>query len=56
MKMLMFDFRESERDFFERNDFPDFEITFIPEPLNEMSKLTQEKYYETDSQWPFQDP
>ena len=48
MKMLMFDFRESERDFFERNDFPDFEITFIPEPLNEMSQLTQEQYDETD--------
>ena len=46
--MLMFDFRESERDFFERNDFPDFEITFIPEPLNEMSQLTQEQYDETD--------
>lgn len=48
MKMLMFDFRESERDFFERNDFPDFEITFIKEPLNEMSQLTQEQYDETD--------
>ena len=48
MKMLMFDFRESERKFFNRNDFPDFDITFIKEPLNEMSDLTQEQYDETD--------
>ena len=48
MKMIIFDFRESEREFFERNDFPDFEITFIKEPLNEMSQLTQEQYDETD--------
>ncbi len=48
MKMLMFDFRDSEKDFFEKNEFPDFEITFIHEPLNEMSQLTQEQYDETD--------
>lgn len=48
MKMLMFDFRESERKFFNKNDFPDFDITFIKEPLNEMSDLTQEQYEETD--------
>ena len=33
MKMLVFDFRDSERDFFNRNDFPDFDITFIKEDL-----------------------
>lgn len=48
MKMLIFDFRESERNFFNQNDFPDFDITFIKEPLNEMSELTQEQYDETD--------
>ena len=48
MKMLMFDFRESEKDFFHRNDFQDFDITFISEPLNEMSKLTDKQYTETD--------
>lgn len=48
MKMIVFDFRDSERDFFNRNDFPDFDITFIKEPLNEMSQLTQEQYDETD--------
>ena len=48
MKMLMFDFRDSEKDFFERNEFPDFDITFIKEPLNEMSQLSQEQYDETD--------
>ena len=48
MKMLMFDFRDSEKKFFKNNEFPDFDITFIPEPLNEMSKLTREQYEETD--------
>ena len=48
MKMLIFDFRDSEKKFFEKNNFPDFEITFIKEPLNEMSQLTQEQYDETD--------
>ena len=48
MKMLMFDFRDSEKEFFERNEFPDFDITFIKEPLNEMSQLTQEQFDETD--------
>ncbi len=48
MKMLMFDFRDSEKEFFERNEFPDFEITYIKEPLNEMSQLTQDQYDETD--------
>lgn len=47
MKMIMFDFRDSERDFFNKNDFPDFDISFIKEPLNEMSQLTQEQYEET---------
>lgn len=48
MKMLIFDFRESEKDFFERNDFQDFDITFISEPLNEMSNLTEEQLQQTD--------
>lgn len=48
MKMLMFDFRDSETEFFEKNEFPDFDITFIHEPLNEMSRLTDEQYNETD--------
>ena len=48
MKMLMFDFRDSEKEFFNKNDFPDFDITFIKEPLNEMSQLTQEQYEQTD--------
>lgn len=48
MKMLMFDYRDSEKSFFDKNDFPDFEITFIHEPLNEMSQLTKEQFDETD--------
>lgn len=48
MKMLIFDFRESEREFFEKNEFKDFDITFIEEPLNEMSQLTEEQLRDTD--------
>lgn len=48
MKMLMFDFRDSEKKFFNKNNFPDIDITFIKEPLNEMSELTQKQYEETD--------
>ena len=48
MKMLMFDFRESERDFFNKNDFQDFDITYIKEPLNEFTKLSEEQLAETD--------
>ena len=48
MKMLMFDFRESERDFFNKNDFQDIDITFIKEPLNETTELPDEIYEETD--------
>lgn len=48
MKMLMFDFRESEKEFFEKNDLKDFDITFIEEPLNEMTALTEEKLRDTD--------
>ena len=48
MKMLMFDFRESERDFFNKNDFQDIDITFIKEPLNETTELSDDIYEETD--------
>ncbi len=48
MKMLMFDFRDSEREFFNTHEFKDFDITFIDEPLNEMSQLTEDQLNETD--------
>ena len=48
MKMLMFDFRESEREFFNKNDFQDIDITFIKEPLNDSTELADELYLETD--------
>lgn len=48
MKMLMFDFRDSEKSFFEKTELPDFEITFIKESLNEHTKLTDEQLRETD--------
>lgn len=34
MKMLMFDYRESEKEFFNNNKFEDFDITFFSFPLN----------------------
>lgn len=48
MKMLIFDFRDSEKEFFEKHDLPDFDIEFIKEPLNEMSCLSEEQLNETD--------
>ena len=35
MNMLVFEFREAEKKFFEENNFQDFNITFFPECLNE---------------------
>ena len=48
MKMLIFDFRESEKEFFNNNEFKDFDITFINEPLNSLTQLTEEQWNETD--------
>lgn len=48
MKMLIFDFRESEKGFFLENSFPDFDITFIEEPLNDSTILTDDQWNETD--------
>ena len=48
MKMLMFDFRDSEISYFNKYDLTDFEIEFIKEPLNEMSVLTEKQLCETD--------
>ena len=47
MKMLMFDFRDSEKEFFNKNELVDFEISFINEPLNEDFELTQEQKEQT---------
>lgn len=35
IKMLVFDFRDSEKEFFKKNDFDLFDITFYPESLND---------------------
>ena len=48
MKMLLFDFRESEKEFFKTHDLKDFEIEFIKEPLNELTYLTEKQLNETD--------
>lgn len=47
MRMLIFDFRESEKEFFKKNEFVDFDITFINEPLNDITQLTEEQKNET---------
>lgn len=49
MKMLMFDFRDSEKEYFRTHDLPDFDIEFIKEPLNEMSCLSEKQLNETDA-------
>ena len=47
MKMLFFDLRESEKGFFEKNIYPDFDITFKEEALNEKTKLSDEEFNNT---------
>ena len=44
--MMMFDFRESEKEFFENNELVDFDITFINEPLNETTELSEDTFQE----------
>ncbi len=49
IKMLMFDFRDSEKKFFEDNKFENFDITFFKESLNEdtVKNLTDEQLEHT---------
>ena len=47
MKMLLFDLRESEKEFFEKNNFCDFDITLREESLTEKTKLSNEEYQNT---------
>ena len=47
LKMLMYDFRESEKEFFNNNELTDFDITFINEPLNELTEFSEEQLNET---------
>lgn len=47
MKVLFFDFRESEKEFFEKNEFCDFQITFREEALNSKTKLSDEDCKDT---------
>lgn len=48
MKMIMFDFRESEREYFNSNEFPDIDIKFKSHPLNEATVLSDQELEETD--------
>jgi len=47
MKILFFDLRESEKEFFRKNLYPDFDISFKEEALTEKTKLTEEEYENT---------
>lgn len=49
IKMLIFDFRDSEKKFFEENKFDNFDITFFKESLNEdtVNNLTDEQLEHT---------
>jgi len=47
MKVLFFDLRESEKPFFEKNKFCDFDINYREEALTEKTKLTDEEYEKT---------
>ena len=48
-RMLFFDYRESERTFFEQNKFQHYDIKFFSEPLNEdtLAKLSEEDFEKT---------
>ena len=46
--MLVFDFRDSEREFFDKNNLKDFELTFIKEPLNSETELNEKIINDTD--------
>ena len=48
MKVLMFDYRASEKEFFENNKFTDFDIKFFQEALNDKTKLNADDYEDTD--------
>ena len=48
MKVLMFDFRDSEKEFFQKNHFTDFEFKFFEESLNEKTKLSEDELKNTD--------
>lgn len=41
MKVLFFDLRDSEKPFFEKNHYCDFDITFREEPLSDKTKLSE---------------
>lgn len=47
IKMLIFDLKDSEKDFFKNDFYTDFDITFFKESLNEETKLTINECDET---------
>ena len=48
MKMLFFDFNESDLKFFSKFNSPDFDIEFIKNPLSIAAEFTDEQLKETD--------
>ena len=47
MKLLMFDFRETEKNIFNTDEYKDFEITTFEGALNDKTKLSDEEYKNT---------
>jgi len=47
MKVLFFDLRESEKSFFDKNQFTDFDITLREDALTDKTKLTNDEYEKT---------
>jgi D-lactate dehydrogenase len=47
MNLLFFDLRESEKEFFNKHIYPDFNITFREDALTEKTKLSDEEYENT---------
>ena len=47
MKMLFFEEKETEKEYFETHELPDFEITKFETPLNKDTELTEEQYQQT---------
>ncbi len=48
MKVLFFDLRDSEKPYFDTNEFCDLNIEFFEESLGENTKLSEEQYREAD--------
>ena len=47
MKMLIFDYRESEKQYFKTHKYPNYDITFYSDNLTDKTELSEEEFNET---------